>query len=138
MTTQFGRVLHLDCDLVVFDNVANLLENGEVPSIARRQGGCAKTPKFCTSQPVSNVMLISPNNTIWNNLTEFLGGLKGFLKRAPDETVQFSYHDHLNLMSPQDAIYSDCFWNQPDDKLKEFGLDVNNFPRMVHLGKSGK
>jgi len=139
MTNRFGRVLHIDADAFVFENVDEILEKAEVPSVARRMGGCKHSEQICSSQPVSNFMVLSPDVTIWNKLTEKLDALNDINpKKSPDETIQFNYHEHVNLLSPQDAIYSDCFWNQDDSQLSAAGLDVNNLPRIVHLGRAGK
>lgn len=140
MTEHFDRVFHFDVDAYVFDNVDDILETREVPSVARRMGGCSHPEKICSTQPVSNFMLISPDQTIWNKVTEKLDKLNADvnLKKAPDETLQFNYHEKIHLLPPSDAIYSDCFWNQNSKQLSEYGLDADHIPRIVHLGRAGK
>lgn len=138
MSDRFGRVLHLDADAYAFHNVERILVDGAVPSAARRQGVCNKQEHICTTTPVSNFMLISPNATIWKQIVEKLEILNSQGGQGPDETIQFQFAEHVGLLSPSNITYFDCFKHMPDDNLTAAGYDVDNLPGIVHLGVPGK
>jgi hypothetical protein len=140
MSGRFDRVLHVDADAYAFQNVEHILRDGVVPSAARRQGPCSDLSRLCTKQPVSNFMLITPNATIWKQIFGSIDVLNKLSKeefakvRNKEETMQFDFHRHVNLLSPSDVTYFDCFKVMSDDTLTAYGYNLRHLPSIVHLG----
>jgi len=143
MGDRFDRLLHVDADAYVWKNIEDVLETGHIPSAARRMLGCMSKQEMCNHAPVSNFMLMKPNATIMDGLLEVIHNLNSVtnleLKHSIDECIQFDfYKEPVNLFSPQDISYFDCFSNHNDTTLRQMGMDTNKIPKIVHLGIPGK
>merc|ERR1719433_1927613 len=88
MTDRFERVLHLDVDMIAFNNFEHILEDGQIPSVARRMAACMTLGEVCIRQPVSNFMLVKTDAEIANKISDYLDE-RNRAGLGPDETVQF-------------------------------------------------